>query len=404
MFCVTRAAIASSAPTSIASWTALRAALRLIPSSSGSNTQADNGSFQTPASWVPNVGTNSTSSSDFRSLGSSVTGFATTSGGSLLHPKSNETAATRGRIWNRVGMSQGAESWPVSATLPALMVTLDWIRCLVVASAVGGCSFGDPDVDDRPERPGELGNGTFRYICVGDSDPFCENGFVADTFPERFALGGAFDLDFDPHDYFPLPDEPLPRVIAPAPDSVRGEAMAFIFTRAGYAAFLARNTRGEVIDLRHLYGAPVARIAVVTANSQELSTLEMQVGEDIDVEVEPQDTLRSVLAGSLHYEYTTDDPTVAEIFSVDEDRDVTIRAVGPGETTLKVTAGAYTQELTVVVEGDENPTTGDSDSDSDTDAGEESSTGGEEESTGGSGGESTGGSTSGDPTTGGGTE
>jgi hypothetical protein len=271
---------------------------------------------------------------------------------------------------------------------------------LVVASAVGGCSFGDPDVDDRPERPGELGNGTFRYICVGDADPFCHNGFVAETFPDRFALGGAFDLDFDPHNYYPLPAEPLPRVIAPAPDSVRGEAMAFIFTRAGYAAFLARNTRGEVIDLRHLYGAPVSRIAIVTANSQELARLEMEAGQDIDVEVEPQDSLRSVLAGSLHYEYTTDDPAIAEVFSVDEDRDITIRAVGPGETLLKVTAGGFTQELTVVVAGDENPTTTNTDSSSDTDDSDSDTD--DSDGTSESGGEgTTGGSEGGDESTGG---
>jgi hypothetical protein len=229
-----------------------------------------------------------------------------------------------------------------------------------IAAAVAtapGCSF-DGDDDDRPERPGELGAGTFRYICVGDADPYCASGFVADTFPERFAVNGAFDLDFDPHEYYPSPDEPLPRVIAGSPDSVRSEAMAFYFVRPGYAGFLARNAVGEVIDLRHLYGSAVERIAVVTGGSQELSRLELDVGQDIDVTVEPQDALRSVLAGSLTWGYTIDDTSVAEVLTTDRDRDVTVRAVAPGETTLRIDAGGFMQEVAVVVAGEVDATDG----------------------------------------------
>jgi hypothetical protein len=234
------------------------------------------------------------------------------------------------------------------------MTALDWMKRVSIAAAVAAspsCTFGDDD-DDRPERPGELGTGTFRYICVGDSDPYCENGFVAETFPDRFAVGGAFDLDFDPNEFEPWPDEPLSRVIAGSPDSVHDEAMAFYFVRPGYAAFLARNTTGEIVDLRHLYGAAVERIAVVAGDSQELSALELAAGEEIDLRVEPQDSLRSVLAGSLTWEYVIDDPSVAEVSTTDRDRDVTIRALAAGETTLRIKAGEFEQIVSVSVAGD----------------------------------------------------
>lgn len=233
------------------------------------------------------------------------------------------------------------------------MTALDWMKRVSIATAVAassGCVFGDDD-DDRPERPGELGTGTFRYICVGDSDPYCENGFVAETFPERFAVGGAFDLDFDPTEFEVLDGEPLPRVIAGSPDSVHSEAMAFSFARPGYAAFLARNTIGEVVDLKHFYGAAVERIAVTAGDSQELAELGLLVGDEIDLRVEPQDSLRSVLAGSLTWEYAIDDPAVAEVLSTDNDRDVSIRAVGPGATTLHVIAGGFDQIVSVSVAG-----------------------------------------------------
>lgn len=125
--------------------------------------------------------------------------------------------------------------------------------------------------------------------------------------------------------------------------------MAFVFVRPGYAAFLARNTVGEVIDLRHFYGAVVSRVAVVAGGSQELSRLELDPGEEIDVTAEPQDSLRSVLAGSLTYGYAIDDPSVAEVLTTDRDRDVTIRAVGGGETVLRINAGGFEQELVVSV-------------------------------------------------------
>lgn len=242
---------------------------------------------------------------------------------------------------------------------------------LASALCLGGCVFtGSDSEDDRPARPGELGAGNFRYICVGDSDPFCEDGAVASTFPERFAIGGRFDLAFEPEDNFFFDNGVIPRVIAPVLGAVQTEAMTFQFLREGYSAFIARDNEGAVIDIRHLYAAPVARIAVTTDSSQDLAMIELGVGQDQAVDALPQDDFRSTLAGSLDYVWSTDDPTVAEVITADFDTDISIRANAVGETTLRIVTGAFEQTLTIVVTEDAPPDpTTESDTDaSDTDA------------------------------------
>lgn len=213
------------------------------------------------------------------------------------------------------------------------------LATLVVAAA---CT---PLEDDRPARLGELGAGTFRYTCVGDSDPFCANGFVADTFPERFAVGGRFNLAFLPDGS----DQEVPLVVPGARDSVNSEGMSFRFSRAGYAVFLALESTSTVVDLKHLYGADIASIAVLTDDSQELGMLELEPGEDLDVIAEPRDEQRSTLAGSLDYTWTIDDPETAEVLSIDMDRDITIRGVSDGETTLRIVTDMFEQEVRIVV-------------------------------------------------------
>ena len=64
-----------------------------------------------------------------------------------------------------------------------------------LATLVGvGC--GDPFTNE-PAKEGELGVGNFLYRCVGDSDPYCDEGGTAENFPEAIAVGGRFNLDYN---------------------------------------------------------------------------------------------------------------------------------------------------------------------------------------------------------------
>ena len=230
-----------------------------------------------------------------------------------------------------------------------------------------GCVY-DPDADDRPSRPGELGAGDFLYVCVGDSDPLCAEGSVAETFPERIAVGGRFGLDFDPNDTIGSDGVGL-RIEAPDETSVRTELGTFSIEQAGYQVFLAVSNESEVVDLKHMLAANIERISVRTMDSQDLDTIELALGDAITVSAIPQDRLRSTLAGSLDYAWSMTDPSIAAVATVDEDFDVTIEAVAEGVTTLVVEASGFTQEVMVEVTLDGPASTG-----TDTDAGPEPDT------------------------------
>ena len=244
-----------------------------------------------------------------------------------------------------------------------MRLTLALITALT-ALAAPGCVI-DEDADDRPSRPGELGAGDFLYVCVGDSDPLCAQGSVAETFPERIAVGGRFALDFNPNDTI-FSDGVALRIEAPNETLVKAELGSFSIEEAGYQVFLAVSSESEVVDLQHILAANIERISVRTMDSQDLDTIELALGESITVSAVPQDRLRSTLAGSLDYAWSITDPEIADVATVDEDFDVTIEAVSEGVTTLIVEAGGFAQEVTVEVSVD-GPATTDTDPGTDTD-------------------------------------
>ncbi len=250
---------------------------------------------------------------------------------------------------------------------------LNLALAVALATLVGpGCVVGGND-DDRPSRPGELGAGDFLYVCVGDSDPLCANGSIAETFPERIAVGGRFGLDFDPNDTI-FSDGVGLRIEAPNQTLVRAELGTFSVEQAGYQVFLAVSNDSEVIDLQHILAANIERISVQTMDSQDLDTIALALGESITVCAVPQDRLRSTLAGSLDYAWSSTDPGIADVATIDEDFDVTIEAISEGVTTLVIEAGGFRQEVTVEVTLD-GPATTDTDAGSDTDAGTDTDSG-----------------------------
>ena len=289
----------------------------------------------------------------------------------------------------------------------------------VLATLVGaGCI--DP-ITDEPAKEGELGVGNFLYRCVGDSDWYCDEGGTAENFPEAIAVGGRFNLDYN-QDI----DGVVPRVKSGS-DAIINDGNALLMARAGYAVVLAVEGFGDVIDLLHISGRDVTRIAVTTMDSQDLETIELAPGDRIELVARPQDDLRTTLGGALDYTWSSDDEAVFEIASADLDESVEIEAVAPGTAMLMVSTGEFTQMIPVEVEGDAG-TTGDTEgmtddaTDGDTDDDTDGTTGGEtddsgestddttdggstDDSTGGdtdgSTSDSSGGETTGDMTTGG---
>jgi hypothetical protein len=225
---------------------------------------------------------------------------------------------------------------------------MNWLTVAgcVLASLAAGCGGDD---FSGPNMQGELGAGAFLYICVGDSDPYCDGATVS-SFPEVLAVGGSFDLEYEADDDV-FEDDALPQVIAASPQSIGAVGMGFAMLRPGHAAVLATTGVGEVYDLRHLYAADVARVAFTTGDSQELADVSLEVGEQLTIRAQPQDSLRTTLGGSLTYEWVSDDAEVVRIATADVDRDVTIEGVATGVTMIRVNAGGFVQALTVEVGG-----------------------------------------------------
>lgn len=245
----------------------------------------------------------------------------------------------------------------------------------LIALAVSACVLDTDDGDDRPSRPGELGAGDFVYVCVGDSDPLCEGGSIAETFPERIAVGARFGLDYNPNDTAFSNGLGL-RLDAPNEAVVRRELDAFFIQQAGYQVFLAVTNDSEVVDIQHIFAANLDRIAVRTMDSQDLDTIELAPGDSITVRAVPQDALRSTLAGSLDYTWSTEDEAVATVASIDEDFDVTIEALAMGSTILTIETSGFSQPVAIEVTedgtqpSDEGSSSGEApDTDTDTDGG-----------------------------------
>lgn len=208
-----------------------------------------------------------------------------------------------------------------------------------------GLGLGCPADDDdgfEPDQVGELGAGTFRYRCVGDTDPYCSNDATLAYFPDRIAVGGHFGLQFTPNDPARAGHYP----VVPAGPAVSQQLDAFRFEREGLVAFLALDALGEVIDLRHFHGAEVDRVAVLR-DAVEVLRVDLQPGDQLTLEALPKDVLGSTLAGSLTYQWSVADPSVAELVSAPYGRSPTVRGLRNGATLLQVQVGALLQQYDV---------------------------------------------------------
>lgn len=279
------------------------------------------------------------------------------------------------------------------------------IRLAAALAIVVGSGCGDNF--EGPAKEGELGVGAFFYGCVGDSDFYCDDGGQAEGFPEAIAVGGRFTLDYNQDN-----DGVLPKTV-PGSDSISVDGAGLVIIRAGWSVVLASQGDGDIIDLLHLSGRNVERIALFVGDSQELAEIELEPGERVVLVGRPQDSNRTTLAGSLNYEWRSDDDAVFRIASADLDESVEIEGVAAGTTMLAVTAGSFTQMVSVTVGGDASTTGGEStgettgdptrSDESESDDGD-SGTGGESESgtsDGDGSDEGSGGSTDGGTTTGG---
>lgn len=246
---------------------------------------------------------------------------------------------------------------------------LRWIGLVSVAGATA-CSGGTVE---PPGTIGELGEGTFHYICVDEGDAVCNKSGAVDTgkvqadlgiqgqAPEAIAVGARFDLTYSGDTSTDDGDLLLVETKAARQDQVTATG-GFIIEVPGVHAFLARSPKGIIADFLHVE-ALVAVDLDVWLDEQRVEAVTLKVGEERMIAVVPQDGTGVSLAGALPYEWVVDGAAVAidavdnfgpptSAFEINDD-EVRIYGQEEGTATITVARDDVQKQIQVIVEPQE---------------------------------------------------
>lgn len=219
----------------------------------------------------------------------------------------------------------------------------------------------DPE-DPNPSGSGELGVGTFTYLCRSEGDFTCGIGQTTAAFPANFALGGRFGLSYAWKSEVDHINDPLPALQTAAPEQLSYGGDTFTALAAGYSAVLAVTGNSEVVDLIH---APVRAIddlrlvdAATLPNLAPLSDLVVALHDSPQLQLVPLDLNDSPLSGALEATWTSSDAAVVHVMAGDGTGRVRLEASAQGEATLTATLGDRQVSLTITVDPSLQPTTG----------------------------------------------
>ncbi|MEX1364021.1 MAG: hypothetical protein AB1Z98_12900 [Nannocystaceae bacterium] len=255
----------------------------------------------------------------------------------------------------------------------------------LVTTAVSGCSSEEitgqaPVVE---ESVGQLGQGTFRWVCVDQSDSTCGTG----VFPYAVAVGSRFAMSFTPKPGLPpevssyVIEAVSPRIVGEGPGgfeaSVEGQVSMLVTGGAYGVDYVVLRTR------------PVARLELQLADPEGGASLDSpsmslaQVGESNRIEAVPYYEGER-LAGALTYRFENLSPQLISLSGA-SGNEISVFGVREGLARIAVTAGDYSEIVQVHVaeappEPPEppDPTTAGSDTDGSS-TGSGSDTGGETE-------------------------
>lgn len=208
--------------------------------------------------------------------------------------------------------------------------------------ALGGCS--DCDTRDPIDTPvpgmrGELGNGTFFYTCIADSDPVCRQ--EPERFPECIALEGSFQLEFEP---------------SSGPDASVSSFDDSFFATLGGSEFEARRAgTSELIAIRGDEVVDYLTLEIVEPDDLEIrhavtqsasSTVLLRTGARALFDVIPVSQICAPIGGSLALQAWSSDPSIV---STAIRNGVELFGESPGEAIVTIEAAAISRTLTVKV-------------------------------------------------------
>lgn len=207
---------------------------------------------------------------------------------------------------------------------------------------------------------GELENGAFVYSCSSDHDALCglDSGFgdaALKAMPGTIAVGAQFGVVFKAQSSAARDGSavvlPVSKDLISIVDSAEP---VFGAVKPGYAGLLAQ--RGSaVVDIFHVRLVEVARIRVTGEPSLSggagISAIEIPAGGFATLSAAAVDDNADILAGSLDYQWVSNDSAIAEITSAPGTDEVSLKGGAPGQTKVRVGAKGMSAEVTVTVTG-----------------------------------------------------
>lgn len=188
-----------------------------------------------------------------------------------------------------------------------------------------------------PSTPGELGAGQFTYECVdGAYDSVCADSFSDQSnVPAKVVVGAPFEVVFWSSDSTE-PGQSV--VISASPAILADQGSTYEFASPGFAAILAREPSGTVVDFLHVRGVPLDHLTLYAEGKPAPSIIDMEVGHSLAFTVEPMDDAESILAGAIDFTWSVSADTAVvqpNDFSLNG---ATLVANAPGTIQLNVTA------------------------------------------------------------------
>ncbi len=231
---------------------------------------------------------------------------------------------------------------------------MGWTRRRIVACATAllGASLllGCKD-DSANELAGELGNGTFSYLCEVDSDAQCDVGEdTSDLALTNIALRGRFGIGYS-NTYEGFRSASASRLdyddAAQLWEAIEPGWVAVIALASeqgdDFAHFRIVEPESLIISRRESLGS--------FAGSLGGLSVDLSVQGLITLRVAPVDDQEAVLAGGLTCEWSSNHPEVADIVGDSTDNVVEVEAKQAGTAILNVHLGDLTAQTTVEVGG-----------------------------------------------------
>lgn len=223
---------------------------------------------------------------------------------------------------------------------------------------------------------GELGNGTFHYLCESVSDAQCDDNALKGDLDEStgafppIAVEGRFQLSFVSNDGLGA------GYITPGSRAFvdfEGESTFFGVAPGVVAVMATDSNAGRAHDLIHIRVADVEGVRVSqTTTTTEAGGLiaagtEFNIGgAEVDVELAggvlavseqtylraaPVDASDNILAGALAVQWESSDPGIVAIVSDATNNVIEIEPMASGSATLTVTMGTTTRSVDIDAAG-----------------------------------------------------